>query len=76
MMLRRSCTWNLKPSGKVMNIDVESRNVTFTYSVGGLRVDWLERHHIILRKVIMSYHCLHCNVALLELLDRVNVIGL
>ena len=59
MMLRRSCTWNLKSSGKVMNLDVESRNGILLVVNDGLRVDWLERHHIILGKVMMSYLSRH-----------------
>ena len=40
MMLRRSCTWNLKPSGKVMyELGVESRNGILLLMNDGLRVD-------------------------------------
>ena len=52
MMLRRSGMWNLKPSGKVVNLEVESHNGILLGMNGGLRVNFLEWHHIILRKVI------------------------
>ena len=42
MMLRRSCTWNLKPSGKVMNIEVESCNGILLVMNDGLKFDWIE----------------------------------
>ena len=38
MMLRRSCTWNHKPSDKVMNFEVESRNGTLHVMNDGLRL--------------------------------------
>ena len=56
--------WNLKPSGKVMNLEVESHNGFLLVMNDGFKVGWLERHHIILRKVIMSYLCCHCKVSL------------
>ena len=68
--------WNLKPSGKVMNIAVQSRNCILLVINGGLRVDWLEQHHIIHRKLRMSYLCLHYKVSLVDLFGRVNFIGL
>ena len=52
MKLISSFMWNLEPSGKVMNLEVKSRNCIFFVMNDGLRVGWLERHHIILRKVI------------------------
>ena len=55
MMLRRSCTWNLKPSDKVMNIEIEISNGILHVMNDGLKFDWMERLHIILRKFIMSY---------------------
>ena len=59
MMLRRSCTWNLKPSGKFMNVEVEDPNGIFHVKDDGHRVDWLERHHSILRNAIMRYISCH-----------------
>ena len=76
MILRRSFMWNLEPSGKVMNLDVESRNGILLVMNYGLRVDWMEQHHIILRKVMVIYLCRYCEVALEYLFCRVNVIGL
>ena len=58
-MIRVSFMWNLKSSGKVMNLDVESRNGILLVVNDVLRVDWLERHHIILGKVMMSYLSRH-----------------
>ena len=46
--------WNVKPRGKVMNIKVESRNGIFHVFNDGLKVGWLELHHIILRKFIKA----------------------
>ena len=46
MMLRRSCTWNLKPSDKFMNIEVEISNGILHVMNDGLKIDWLEQHHI------------------------------
>ena len=76
MMLRRSCTWNLKPSDKFMNIEVEISNGILHVMNDGLKFDWMERLHIILRKFIMSYLCRHCKVALEDLFSWVNIIGL
>ena len=76
MKLERSCKWNLKPSGKVMNFKVDSRNGILHLKDDGLRVYWIEQHHIILRKVMMIYLCRHCMVDLVDLFGRVNVIGL
>ena len=76
MMLKRSCTWNLKHRCKVMNFEVESRNGIFNVKYDRLRVDWMEQNHIILRKVMMSYLGRHCKVALEDLFGRVYVIGL
>ena len=68
--------WNLQPSGKVMNIEVESRNGILLLINDGLKFDLLEQFHIILRKVIMRYLYCHCKLSLEELFVRVNVIGL
>ena len=74
--VKKSCTWNLKPSGNVMNFEVETRNGILLLMQYGLKIILLERHHIILRKVIMSYLCLYCKVDLVDLLGSVNVIRL
>ena len=42
MMLRRSCTWNIKPSGEVMNVEVESHNGILYVMNDALMIDWLE----------------------------------
>ena len=43
MMLRMSCTWNLKPSGKVnVELGVESRNGILHSMNHGIRVGWME----------------------------------
>ena len=47
MMIQRSFMWNLEPSGKVINREVVSRNGILYVMSDGLKVDWLERHHII-----------------------------
>ena len=52
MMLRGSFMWKLEPSGKVINLEVESGNGIVLVMNGGHRVGLLERHHLILRKVI------------------------
>ena len=39
--------YNLEPSGKVINREVVSRNGILNVMSDGLKVDWLERHHII-----------------------------
>ena len=44
--------WNLEPSGKVMNLEVEGLNGVLLVMNDGLKVGWLEQYHIILRKVI------------------------
>ena len=49
--------------------------VYFMKRNGGLRADWVERHHIIIRNIMMSYLCHHCKVALLDLFGMVNMIG-
>ena len=54
--------WNLKPSGKVMNLEVESHNGFLLVMNDGFKVGWLDQHHTILTKVIMSYICCHCKV--------------
>ena len=59
-----------------MNVEVEDPNGIFHVKDDGHRVDWLQRHHIILRKFIMSYLCRHCKVALEDLFSWVNIIGL
>ena len=71
-----SCTWNLRLSGKVLNVEVDSRKGILHVKDDILWVDCLERHHIILRKVMMSYLSRHCKVSLVDLFGRVNVIGL
>ena len=38
--------WNVKPSGKVMNVDVESCNGILQVRNDWLKVDWFEPHHI------------------------------
>ena len=38
--------WNLEPSGKVMNLEVESRNSVLHVMNDGLKIDWMEQHHI------------------------------
>ena len=76
MVLGRSCTWKLKPSGKVMNLEVEIHNGILHVTNDGLKFDWMEQHHIILRKVMVIYLCRYCEVALEYLFCRVNVIGL
>ena len=77
MMLRRSRTLYLKPSGKVI-LGTWSRKLLYYPSCksDGLRVDWMERHHVILRNVIMSYPLPHCKVALVDLFGKMNVTGL
>ena len=47
MMILRSFAWNLEQSGKVINREVVSRNGILLVKSDGLKVDWLERHHII-----------------------------
>ena len=74
-MLKSSGTWNLKPSGKVMNFEGESKNCILHLMNDVLRVDCLEQHYIILRKVRMSSLCRHCRVSLEDYYCRVNVIG-
>ena len=54
----------------------KSRNGILHVKDDGLRVGWLERYHIILRIVIMSYLILQWMVALDDLFGKVNVIGL
>ena len=39
--------WNLESSGKVMNREVVSRNGILHVMNDGLKVDWMERHHIL-----------------------------
>ena len=68
--------WNLENRGNVMYIEVESHNGILHVMNAGLTVYWLERHHIILRKVMMIYLCLHCKEAPGDLFGRVNVIRL
>ena len=46
-MIQRSFMWNLEPSGKVINHEVVSRNGILHVMSDGLKVDWLQRHHII-----------------------------
>ena len=55
MILRKSFIWNLEPSGKVMNLEVECLNGVLLVMNDRFQVDLMERHHIILRKVIISY---------------------
>ena len=43
---------------------------------GRVKVNLLERHNLILKKVIMSCLSRHLKVALVDLFGRVNVIGL
>ena len=59
-----------------MNFEVESRNGILRVFNDGLKVNWMEQHHIILQKVVMSYLCHHFKVAIEDLFDRLNVIGL
>ena len=59
-----------------MNFEVERCNGIPYLMNYRLRVDRLERHHIILRKVMMSYPPHYLKVALVDLFGRVNVIGL
>ena len=47
MMIRRSFMCNLKPSSKVINRDEDNRNGILHVISDGLKVDLLERHHII-----------------------------
>ena len=68
--------WNLQPSGKVMNIEVECFNGILHLMNDGLKVGQLEQHHIILTKVMMSYFHRHCKVDLGDLFGTVNLIGL
>ena len=63
MMLRRSCTWILKPSGKVMNLEVEICNGILLIMNDGVKFDWLEHNHIILRKFMIIYLSLDCKVS-------------
>ena len=51
--------WNLEPSGKVINREVVSRNGILYVMSDGLKVDWMERNHIFLSKVMMSYPLHH-----------------
>ena len=46
MMIRKSFMWNLEPSGKVRNREVVSRSGILHVMNDGLKVDWMERHHI------------------------------
>ena len=39
----------------VINLKSKRRNGVLHVKDDGLMVDWLKRHHIILRKVMMSY---------------------
>ena len=59
-----------------MNIEVKSRSSILHVKDDGLRVDYLKRHHIIHREVMMSYVCRHYKVALGDIFGRVNVIVL
>ena len=59
-----------------MNFEFEIPNGILHVKDDGVMVDWMERHHIIFRKVMMIYLCLHCKVALVDLFGMVNVIGL
>ena len=59
-----------------MNVEIECRNGIIHVMNDGHRIDWLEHHHIIFRKVMMSYLCHHCKVSLVDLFGRVNVIEL
>ena len=65
--------WNLKPSGKVMTLKSSALMVYFMKRSGGIRVDWMEQHHVILRNVIMSYPLPHYKVALVDHFGKVNV---
>ena len=47
MIIRGSFTQNLKQSGKVMNREVVRRNDILHVMSDGLKVDQVERHHII-----------------------------
>ena len=59
-----------------MNIEVKSRSSILHVKDDGLRFDYLKRHHIIHREVMMSYLCRHYKVALVDIFWRVNVIVL
>ena len=52
MMFRRSCTWNLKLSSKLINFEVESSTGILHVKYDRLRVDWLE--HEIHDEISMS----------------------
>lgn len=74
MMLKRSRTLNLKPSGKVILGTWSRKLLRYTSCKSdGLRVDWMEQHHVILRNVIMSYPLPHYKVALVDHFGKVNV---
>ena len=75
-MLKRSYTWNLKPSGKGMNIEVESHYGILLVMNDRLRFDLMELNDIILKSVMTKYAFNHCKVVLVDLFGRVNVIGL
>ena len=57
-------------------LEVGSRSGILHVKDDGVRVAWLERHYIILTKVIMRYICRHCKVAIVDLFGSVNVIAL
>ena len=60
-----------------MNVEVESRNGIFqSKGMMNLMLNLWNSIILILRKVIMSYSSLRLKVGLVDLIGRVNVIGL
>ena len=47
MIIRGFFMCNLEPSGKVMKLEVESRNGILQVMNNEHKVDWIELHHII-----------------------------
>ena len=75
MVLKRSLMWNLKPSGKVMNFEVESRNGIILVWMIDLRfVRW--NNIISSFWKLLSYLYRHCKEPLGDIFCKVNVIGL
>ena len=46
MMLRGPFMWNLEPSGKVMELEVESHNGILLVINNGIKFNWMEGHDI------------------------------
>ena len=46
MMITWSSMWILEPTGKVMNLEIESRNDILLVMNDGIKVDCMKRQHI------------------------------